>query len=324
MRVASHCATSSTSTQGTDVKLQGVLGPVVTNFQAATGELDRLAFANNIRAHLDAGLHGVVVTGSTGEAALLDERERADVIEAAREVVPADKLLIAGTGAESTRMCLRHTKHAAQRGADAVLVVAPHYYGARAMTASALRAHYVEIADRSPVPVVLYSIPKYMHFSIAPQLVAELAVHENIVGIKDSSGDLDLLSVYLNAQNDHFAVMTGNGSTFKSALESGAKGGILAVGLFAPALCLAVYEALADGIPRSAHGDRSAAERAQQRLSPLAARIVGEMGVPGVKAALDRVGLTGGPVRSPLQSLSDAERSQVDELLRSAELSLAA
>ena len=305
------------------MKLQGVLGPVVTNFLAANGELDRLAFANNIRAHLEAGLHGVVVTGSTGEAALLDERERAELVEAARDVVPTDKLLIAGTGAESTRMCLRHTKHAAQRGADAVLVVAPHYYGARAMTASALRAHYVEIADRSPVPVVLYSIPKYMHFSIAPQLVAELAQHENIVGIKDSSGDLDLLSVYLNAQNDRFSVMTGNGSTFKPALESGARGGILAVALFAPALSLSIYEALAEGVARSS-GDRSAADAAQQRLSPLAARIVGEMGVPGVKAALDRVGLTGGPVRSPLQPLSEGERSQVDELLRSAELSLAA
>lgn len=306
------------------MNLQGVLGPVVTNFQASNGELDRLAFANNVRAHLDAGLHGVVVIGSTGEAALLDERERADLVEAARDVVPRDRLLIAGTGAESTRMCLRHTRHAAQRGADAVLVVAPHYYGAKAMTASALRAHYVEIADRSPVPVVLYSIPKYMHFSIAPQLVAELAQHENIIGIKDSSGDLELLSVYLNAQNDHFSVMTGNGSTFKPALESGARGGILAVGLFAPALCLSVYEAIGEGSGRPGSGDSAAAERAQQRLTPLAGRIVGDMGVAGVKAALDRVGLAGGPVRPPLQPLSSADLSQVDELLRVAELQLAA
>ena len=333
MCAASRCATSWTSAQATDdgaarsshlivnstvnVKLQGVIGPVVTTFQPSTGEIDRQGFANNIRAHVAAGLHGVVVAGSTGEAPLLDERERADLVEAARDVVPSDRLLIVGTGAESTRMCLRHTRHAAQRGADAVLVVAPHYYGAKAMTAMALRAHYVEIADKSPVPVLLYSIPKYMHFSLAPQLVAELAQHDNIIGIKDSSGDLELLSTYLNAQSDRFAVMTGNATTFKAALERGVNGGILAVGLFAPSLTIAVFDEMTSG-------NKDAAERAQQRLSPLGTRVVGEMGVPGVKAALDRVGLAGGPVRPPLMPLSHADMNQVTELLRVAELPLAA
>jgi 4-hydroxy-2-oxoglutarate aldolase len=304
------------------VKLGGVLGPVVTTFQPSSGDLDRQGFANNVRAHLAAGLHGVVVAGSTGEAALLDERERGDLVEAARHAVPSERLLIAGTGAESTRTCLRHTRLAAERGADAVLIVAPHYYGAKAMSAHALRAHYWQIADKSPVPVVLYNIPKYMHFSLAPQLVAELAQHENIVGIKDSSGDLELLSVYLNAQTDRFTVMTGNGGTFKAAMERGCRGGILAVGLFAPALALEVYEEMVESARTAAN--TAAAERAQQRLTPLAARIVGEMGVAGVKAALDRVGLAGGPVRSPLLPLSAGELGQLDELLRVAELPLAA
>jgi 4-hydroxy-2-oxoglutarate aldolase len=306
------------------VQLQGVLGPVVTTFQPASGELDRVAFANNIRTHFAAaaggGLQGIVVNGSTGEAPLLDERERDALVEAARDVVPGDRLLIAGTGAESTRTCVRLTRHAARRGADAVLVVAPHYYGVKLMNAATLRAHYWEIADKSPVPVVVYNIPKYMHFSLAPQLVAELAQHENIVGIKDSSGDLELLSAYLNAQSDRFAIMTGNGSTFKRSLEMGARGGILAVSLFAPALTLEVYESVLNGSPES----MAAAERAQERLTPLAARIVGDMGVAGIKAALDRVGLCGGPVRSPLQSLGAAELAQLTELLRNAELSLAA
>ncbi|HKO14615.1 MAG TPA: dihydrodipicolinate synthase family protein, partial [Gemmatimonadaceae bacterium] len=289
------------------ITLQGILGPVVTTFQAGSGDVDRTAFTNNIRAHLAAGLHGVVVTGSTGEAPLLEERERAALIEVARDVIPPDRLLIAGTGAESTRACLRLTQLAAQRGADAVLVVAPHYYGANAMTAAALRGHYLEIADRSPVPVALYSIPKYMHFSLGPQLVAELALHENIVGIKDSSGDLDLLSAYLNAQTERFTVLTGNGSTLQQALRMGARGGVLAVSLFAPALALEVYEAMRRG---GAEGV-AAAERAQRRLTPLNARIVAELGVAGVKAALDHVGLEGGPTRAPLLPLGAPERAQV-------------
>jgi 4-hydroxy-2-oxoglutarate aldolase len=305
------------------MNLHGLLGPVVTTFQSGSGEIDRLAFENNIRSHLSAGLHGVIVTGSTGEAALLDDRERATLVEAARDVVPGDRMLIAGTGAESTRTCLRHTHSAAQRGADAVLVVAPHYYGAKLMTSAALGAHYLEIADKSPVPVVLYNIPKYMHFSLAPRLVAELARHENIVGMKDSSGDLPLLSEYLHVQSERFSVMTGNGSTFKSALEMGARGGILAVALFATSLALEIHAALGRGAAASP-SEKAAADRAQQRLTPLSARIVGDMGVPGIKAALDRVGLTGGPVRSPLQPLSSSELGQLTELLQAAQLPLAA
>jgi 4-hydroxy-2-oxoglutarate aldolase len=293
--------------------LQGVLGPVVTTFDVQTGELNRRAFEENIRAHIDAGLHGIVVTGSTGEAALLDEKERASLVEVARYAVPNDRRLIVGTGAESTRTAQRYAKVAAERGADAILVVAPHYYGAKAMTHAALRAHYLAIADQSPVPLVLYNIPKYMHFALSPQLVAELARHENIVGIKDSSGDLELLRGYLEAQSDSFSVLTGNAPTFKRAMEMGVRGGILAVALFAPALSLEVYS------------DRATtAEHAQERLGPLAARIVGDMGVPGVKAALDRVGLVGGPVRPPLMSMSASEAAEIAELLRMAELSLAA
>jgi 4-hydroxy-2-oxoglutarate aldolase len=241
------------------------------------------------------------------------------LVETAREVIPRDRLLIVGTGAESTRMAQRFTSLAAERGADAVLVVAPHYYGAKAMTVGALRAHYTAIADTSPVPVVLYNIPKYMHFALPPQLVAELARHENIIGIKDSSGDLELLGGYLEAQGDAFTVLTGNGGTFKRALEAGARGGILAVALFASGLAVEIYSAMSKAMP-----DSTGADAAQERLLPLSTRIVGELGVAGVKAALDGVGLNGGAVRAPLQPLGGAELSQVTELLRTAELSLAA
>lgn len=299
--------------------ITGVLGPVVTPFHS-NGDLDLAGFTRNVRGHLDAGLHGIVVTGSTGEAALLDERERASLVETARKIVPRDRVLLAGTGAESTRMVQRLTRLAADAGADAVLVVAPHYYGANAMTTAALRAHYTAVADSSPVPVLLYNIPKYMHFALAPQLVVELARHENIVGIKDSSGDLELLAGYLQAQSDGFTVLTGNGSTFRQAIGLGARGGILAVSLFATTLSLDVFAGVREGSAASTAN----ADQAQQRLTPLSGRIVGEMGVPGVKAALDQIGLRGGPVRSPLLPLGAAEVAEVGQLLRAAELSLAA
>ena len=297
--------------------LKGVLGPVVTTFQTQSGDVDSEGFARNVRAHLEAGMNGIVVCGSTGEAALLDERERMTLVEAARKQIPRDRLLIVGTGAESTRTAQRYTRLAAERGADAVLVVAPHYYGAKAMTHAALAAHYTAIADASPVPVVLYNIPKYMHFALPPALVAELARHENVIGIKDSSGDLNILAGYLEASSDSFAVLTGNGATFKRALEMGARGGILAVGLFATSLALEVYSAMSQGT-----GD--SVDQVQERLGTLSTRVVSELGVPGVKAALDRIGLTGGPVRPPLVPLAGDEVGRIAELLRQAELSLAA
>jgi 4-hydroxy-2-oxoglutarate aldolase len=293
-------------------RLRGVLAPVVTPFDARSGELDRFGFERNLRAHLDAGLAGVVVAGSTGEAALLDEAERASLVSWARDVVRDDALLVAGAGAESTRMAVRLAKQAAAHGADAVLVVAPHYYGPSAMTPAALSAHYRRIADESPLPVVLYNIPKYVHFALPPALVRELAQHDNVAGLKDSGGDLTVFEAYLSAQSESFSVLTGHGASFATALARGARGGILAVAMFAPVLAMAVYEA-------SLRGDGAAAAEAQARLVPLAMQIVGELGVPGVKAALDHIGLAGGPPRSPLQPLRREERERVVALLTAAE-----
>jgi 4-hydroxy-2-oxoglutarate aldolase len=286
--------------------LAGVLGPVTTPFTPSE-TTDLVGFASNIRSHLAHGLHGVVVCGSTGEAALLDEFERAALTETARAAVPTGKLLLMGTGAESTRQCVTRCRDAGARGADAVLVVAPHYYGPQ-MTTAALRAHYQRVADESPIPVVLYNIPKYMHFKLAPELVEELSMHENVVGIKDSSGDLALLEAYLQAQGSAFSVLTGNGGQLLPGLQLGVRGGIVAVGLFAGGLCIDVYE----GFKR---GDLDRATAAQERLKPMATQIVAGLGVPGVKAALDAVGLVGGPVRLPLTSLGATDAQVVRDLM---------
>ena len=291
------------------IDLRGVLGPVTTPFRA-DGELDRAAFESNIAMHMRQGLRGVVVSGSTGEGALLDERERQQLVEWARPHVPSSGLLIAGAGAESTRTTLNYASNAAQLGADAVLVVAPHYFGS-AMTDAALRAHYLRVADASPVPVILYNIPKYMHFRLSNALVAELARHENVIGIKDSSGDKESLTGYLAAQSSSFTVLTGNGQFWKTALQMGARGGILAVALFVAEMTLAVMSAVQ-------RNDAASADEMQNRLSPLAKTIVGELGVPGVKAAMDLVGMKGGMPRPPLLPLAEPDEQRVRDLLREA------
>lgn len=287
--------------------LHGLFGPVITPFRAGSEDLDLDAFRANARAHLADGLDGLVVAGSTGEAALLDEAERVALVAAAREVTPADRLVLAGTGAESTRQCLVRCRSARDAGADAVLVVAPHYYAA-AMTAAALRAHYRRVADDSPLPVVLYNIPKYMHFALPADLVAELAAHPNVVGIKDSSGDPTMLAGFLRAQSETFSVLTGSGAGLHAALEAGARGGILAVSLIAAPQARVVREA-------HAAGDGARAAAAQAVLTPLAQVVVAQLGVPGVKYALDRIGRRGGDPRLPLLPLGPEGRAEVDALL---------
>jgi 4-hydroxy-2-oxoglutarate aldolase len=289
-------------------RLTGVLAPVATPFDAREG-VDLEAFVFNLRAHVEAGLSGAVVCGSTGEAALLDEDERATLLAAARDVLPSEQWLIMGTGAESTVQCIQRSRAAASAGADAVLVVAPHYYTRSQMTDDALYAHYARVADASPIPVLLYTIPKYMHFKLEPELVARLARHGNITGMKDSSGDMSYFERVMPAQSELFTVLTGNGATWASALGLGASGGILAVALFAPELSVDVWRAHQEGRV-------SDAAEFQRRLTPLAAEIVGRMGVAGVKVAMDRVGLRGGRVRSPLLPLSGEDEQRVGELLR--------
>ena len=289
------------------LRLDGVFGPVVSNFKRDSSDIDCAAFTENVKSHLAAGLLGVVVCGSTGEAPLLSETERLELLEAARRATPMGRMVLMGTGAESTRLTMRRCHEAQTVGADAVLVVAPHYYS-NAMSTEALRAHYLTVADASPLPVLLYNIPKYMHFKLAPELVAEFATHQNIVGIKDSSGDLDLLKSYIASQSDSFTVLTGNGGQLHPALMAGARGGILAVALFAAARSVAIFNA-------HTKGDHATADALQAELKPLAAQIVAELGVPGVKAAMDSVGLHGGPVRGPLLDLDAAGRARVSALM---------
>jgi len=272
--------------------------PATSSF-TASGEIDSAAFQRNLDAHLSFGMDGVLVGGSSGESALLENDDRRQLLALARERVPQDKWLIAGIGSESTRLTIQRAIDAKDAGANAVLVISPHYFLKR-MTEPALLAHFRAVADASPLPVLLYNMPAYSHIVLSPAFVHEMAQHDNVIGMKDSAGNIPVLQQYLEAQNDGFKVLTGSGGTVVPALAAGASGAILAIALYAgPAVRTMVnlYRA----------GDRDAAALLQTTLAPLAMDIAGAMGPAGIKAAMDLVGLHGGPTRAPLLPVSADE-----------------
>jgi 4-hydroxy-2-oxoglutarate aldolase len=284
----------------------GVFAPVTTPFDSTTGEVAPDALRQNVARLLGAGLHGVVLAGSTGESALLDPDEQRRMVGWGREVVPEGRWLVAGTGAESTRQAVALTQAAAAEGADAVLVRPPSYF-ANVTSAATLLAYYRAVADASPVPVLVYNIPKYTRLPLAAELLAELATHPNIKGAKDSSGDVKNLAAYRDAV-PQWTVLAGSGSLLLTALELGCDGGILAVACFTARRCSDVFAAFHAG-------DRARAGALQELLVPLDKEIVGRLGPAGVKAAMDAVGLYGGPVRAPLAPLAPAVRERVTALV---------
>ena len=284
----------------------GVLAPITTPFDPASGDVTAVQLRRNVASLMAAGLDGLVVAGSTGEAAALDPEEHSLLIDVARDALPDGRWLLAGTGAESTRQAVTLTRAAARAGADAVLVRPPAYFAA-GTTPATLADYFRAVADASPVPVLIYNIPKYTHLPLAAGLLRQLASHDNIVGVKDSSGDAKNLAAYRDAAPG-WSVLAGSGSLLYTALEMGCEGGVLAVACFAAALCAEVYAAFR-------RGDRERAGGAQQRLAPLDKEIVGKFGPAGVKAAMDAVGLYGGPCRAPLAPVPSPERERLARLL---------
>ena len=287
-------------------RVAGIFAPVTTPFDPATGEIALDRATANARQLLADGLDGLLAAGSTGEAVLLDAEEQRRLVAALRSVVPRDRWLLAGTGAESTRATIALSRAAGAEGADAVLVRPPAYFSA-GHSANSLVAHYRAIADASPVPVLVYNIPKYTHTAIAPDLLGRLAGHANIVGVKDSSGDPKNLVAY-RQMVPAWSVLVGSGSLLLTAYESGCEGGIIGVSCYAARLAVEVRAAFRAG-------DRPRAAELQARLTTLDKEIVGRLGPAGIKAAMDAVGLYGGPVREPLAPLAAADRERVGQLL---------
>lgn len=290
------------------MEIGGVMVPVTTPFNPITGEVDLAGLRANVEQWSTTGVRGLVVGGSTGEAVLLDEDERCAVWEAVRDVAPDELLLVAGTGAESRRATLRLSRKAADLGYDALLVQPPAFYQP-AMRPAVVRDHYLAVADAARVPVIVYQVPtRFATLDFPSGLVAELSVHEKIVGIKDSRGKLELVGELLTMVRPGFQVLVGSGSILYAALEAGAAGGILGVANF-----MAEESALIHS--RFAAGDTAGAGAAQERVAPLHDTVVGGMGVAGVKCALDMLGWVGGPPRPPLRPLPEIRRGEVARLL---------
>jgi 4-hydroxy-2-oxoglutarate aldolase len=288
--------------------LAGVVPPVVTPFRE-DGALDRDAFDANLEAYAGEDLRGVLVLGSNGEAASLTDEEKRTLVGAARRRLPG-KVLLAGTGLESTRATVELTRAVADLGADGVVVVPPFYYKAQ-MTPDALRRHYETLADASPVPVVLYSVPQFTGLPIAAPLALDLARHPRIAGIKESAGDVGTVARIASSAPAHFAVTCGNAPVLYPSLCVGAVGGVLAVANCAPAPTAALYRAFLAG-------DHERARRLQKVVSALATAVTVTWGVAGLKLAMDVAGVRGGSVRAPLLPALPGAREELARLLAAA------
>jgi len=293
-------------------RLRGVLLPFTTPFGEG-GEVDPAALGANIEMWNETGVAGYVALGSTGERVHLDERERMTVVDAARARVPGEMAFVVGVGEHSTRQTTLETRRAAAAGADAVLVLTPHFYRG-AMSQEALAGHFETVADSSPVPVILYNIPQNTGVAITPETVARLSRHANIVGIKDSSGDMvNLVEMIRQAGEgrDDFVLMTGHAGVFYASLCAGVRGAILAAGCVAPRLSVEIYEAFT-------RGDHAGASTSQRHLAPLARAVTVRFGVGGLKYALDMAGYKGGRVRAPLREPNEEARAEIKRLLEEA------
>jgi 4-hydroxy-2-oxoglutarate aldolase len=277
------------------MNIRGVFPPVPTPFTTATGDIDPAALSRNITRLLRAPLAGVLVLGSNGEAGLLDESEADTLVAAAREAVPAGRTLLVGAGRESTRATQQACARAAGLGADAVLVRPPSFFKSQ-MTHDALVAHYRAVADHSPVPVMLYNVPGMAGFSLTLPMVRALADHPNVIGMKETSNDLERLGQFAAVaqhSQDTFDVLVGWAPVAYAAAVVGARGAIIAVANVLPDVCAHLWALAIAG----QHADALALQR---RITHLAQLVSSVHGVAGLKYALDESGAYGGPVRAPL------------------------
>lgn len=287
----------------------GVLAPVATTF-GADGELDLAAFKSNLDFYATTRLDGVVIMGSNGEYTLLDEDEKVRLIAAGAEAIGGRKVVMAGTGVESTRGTIKLTKQAAELGADFALVNTPHYYKPRYDNAANLY-HYQAVAEASPIPVIVYVMAAYTGVDLASSLVAELSRHPNIVGVKDSGGNAPKVAEMIASSEPGFGVLAGSASFLYAALSLGATGGILALGNIAPSEC-------ADLRDLFAAGEHEKALELQFRMLAPNAAVTGRFGIPGLKVALDYVGMNGGAPRPPLLQLSEKDAQEVRKVIDAA------
>jgi len=287
------------------MKLHGIFPPVTTPFnQEGALALDRLK--ENITRYNETGVAGYVVIGSTGESVLLGRAEIEQVWTAARQAA-GEKILIAGAGVDSTAETIARTNRAAELGYHVALVKTPYYYKGQ-MTPEVHAEHYLRVADAARIPLLIYSVPQFTGVAVEAPLVAQLAQHPNIIGIKESSGVMQRVGEIILRAPDGFQTLVGSATTFYPSMALGAVGGILAVADILPELCVELYDACVAG-------DYARARKLQERLIDPTLTLVAKLGIPGVKYAMDRAGYYGGPARRPLLPLNEAQKKEAERIL---------
>jgi len=288
------------------MNLSGVLPPITTPFQNGKVALDRLK--ENFQKWNRTGLSGYLVLGSNGEAVYLNEKEKMKVIEASRDSIPASKVMIVGTGMESTQETIQFTNQAAKMGAECGLVVTPSYFKG-SMKPQILHDHFIAVAEKSRIGILLYNVPQFTGINMEPELVARLSEHPNIVGIKDSSGNIGQLSEIIHLSQKKFAVFVGSAPVFFPALCVGAMGGVLAVANAVPQECIQIHH-----LYKEKKFDE--ARELQYRLTPLAKGVTTKYGIGGLKMAMDLAGYFGGDPRPPLKKQGQEVKEELKQLLQ--------
>jgi 4-hydroxy-2-oxoglutarate aldolase len=292
-------------------EIRGVIPPVITPF-TESGEVDYAALVSNLARWNRTALAGYLILGSNSEFVYLSEEEKVRILEVTREHIPRDKVLIAGTGCEATQATIALTRRAADIGADAVMVVTPSYYKPH-MRPHVLIEHYRRVADASPVPVFLYNVPIFTGIVLDPDVVGRLAEHGNIVGMKDSAGNMAVFAQYLQVSPREFLLFVGSGPVFLPALSLGARGGILAFANCAPEACLHLNTLFHEG-------KLDEAREQQLMLLPAMRAVTTRFCIGGLKAAMDMLGFRGGWPRPPLLAPTGDERRAIRRALEESAL----
>ena len=291
--------------------ISGVFPPMLTPF-TESGEVDYDAFATNIYLWNNADLSGYLVLGSNSETAYLTEEEKLRLIVLTKEHTKKGRIIFAGTGLESTQDTVRFTNLAAEKGADAALVLTPFYYS-ELMNDAVLINHFTRIADNSEIPVLIYNVTKFTHVNVSINAVRILSQHPNIIGMKDSSGNIAQLEQFKSAAGKNYSVINGTAAVWYPALTLGIRAGILALANCVPNECSMIRKYYSDG-------ELEKSRALHERLLPLNKAITVQYGVPGLKYAATLLGYRGGFPRSPLLPLGETERKVIDSILLKAAL----
>lgn len=296
----------------TNIDFSGIFPPIVTPFQKEGVAYHYLA--ENMEKLNRSGIRGVVVLGSNGENVFLSEEEKIEVARAVIRHASKDMLIIVGSGCESARETIYLTNKLAELGAQAALVVTPFYYGGK-MNDEALIKYYTAVADNTEIPVLLYNVPKFTGVNLNAEVLSILAEHPNIVGIKDSSGNVNQLGQYLNRVDSNFNILVGTAGALLGALTLGCKGGILALANIAPEKCVEIYNLVQEGKIKEAR-------ELQLSMIPVNHATTTVYGISGLKYAMDLLGYKGGETRLPLLPLKEEEKDKIRSILLEANLKI--